>query len=105
MKIVRFVTENGDISLGAIDENRPGKALVLEGDLLGKLEKTNRYAVISRLLAPLDPPNILAVGLNYGRHAEETKVSRPEIPVLFIKATTSVIGPGETIILPAAGPE
>ncbi len=105
MKIVRFVTENGDISLGAIDENRPGKALVLEGALLGKLEKTNRYAVISRLLAPLDPPNILAVGLNYGRHAEETKVSRPEIPVLFIKATTSVIGPGETIILPAAGPD
>ncbi|MBW6486984.1 MAG: fumarylacetoacetate hydrolase family protein [Syntrophobacterales bacterium] len=60
---------------------------------------------ISQLLSPLAPPNILAVGLNYGRHAEETKVSRPEIPVLFIKATTSVIGTGETIVLPAAGPD
>ncbi|MHB8093131.1 MAG: fumarylacetoacetate hydrolase family protein [Syntrophales bacterium] len=105
MKIVRFLTENGDICLGSIDESRPGEALALEGDLFGNLEKTSKIKCISQLLSPLAPPNILAVGLNYGRHAEETKVSRPEIPVLFIKATTSVIGTGETIVLPAAGPD
>ena len=103
MKIVRFLTENGDLHLGSIDEKRPGEALALAGELFGKLDQTNKTLKIARLLAPLDPPNILAVGLNYGRHAEETKVSRPDIPVLFIKATTSVIGTGETIVLPAAG--
>lgn len=104
MKIVRFLTDGGDICLGSMDNDNPGEALVLEGDLFGKIEKTNKAVRISRLLSPLDPPNILAVGLNYGRHADESKVSRPDIPVLFIKATTSVIGTGETIVLPAAGP-
>jgi 2-keto-4-pentenoate hydratase/2-oxohepta-3-ene-1,7-dioic acid hydratase in catechol pathway len=104
MKIVRFLTEDGDICLGSIDDNRPGEALILQGSLFGRLEKTSRTARISRLLPPLDPPNILAVGLNYGRHADETNVKRPDIPVLFIKATTSVIGSGEAIMLPAAGP-
>jgi len=104
MKIVRFLTDGGDICLGSMDDDNPGEALVLQGDLFGKIEKTNKVVRISRLLSPLDPPNILAVGLNYGRHADESKISRPDIPVLFIKATTSVIGTGETIVLPAVGP-
>jgi 2-keto-4-pentenoate hydratase/2-oxohepta-3-ene-1,7-dioic acid hydratase in catechol pathway len=105
MKIVRFLTEEGKICLGSIETDRPEEARIVRGDLFGKLEITGQTARIGRLLSPLDPPNILAVGLNYGRHAEETKISRPEIPVLFIKATTTVIGPDEMILLPSVGPD
>jgi 2-keto-4-pentenoate hydratase/2-oxohepta-3-ene-1,7-dioic acid hydratase in catechol pathway len=105
MKIVRFLSEEGEICLGSIRKDRPGEARIVRGDLFGKLEITGQTARIGRLLAPLDPPNILAVGLNYGRHAEETSISRPEIPILFIKATTTVIGPDEMILLPSVGPD
>jgi 2-keto-4-pentenoate hydratase/2-oxohepta-3-ene-1,7-dioic acid hydratase in catechol pathway len=105
MKIVRFLSEDGKICLGSIETDRPEEARIVRGDLFGKLEITGQTARIGRLLSPLDPPNILAVGLNYGGHAEETKISRPEIPVLFIKATTTVIGPDEMILLPSVGPD
>jgi 2-keto-4-pentenoate hydratase/2-oxohepta-3-ene-1,7-dioic acid hydratase in catechol pathway len=105
MKIVRFLTEDGKICLGSVDADRPGEVRIVRGDLFGELEITGQPARIGRLLSPLDPPNILAVGLNYGRHAEETNISRPEIPVMFLKATTSVIGPGEMIFLPLVGPD
>jgi 2-keto-4-pentenoate hydratase/2-oxohepta-3-ene-1,7-dioic acid hydratase in catechol pathway len=105
MKIVRFINEAGKICLGSIEKVRPGEARILQGDLFDKLEITEKTARIGRLLSPIEPANILAVGLNYGRHAEETNISRPDIPVLFIKATTTVIGPDEKIVLPSAGPE
>jgi 2-keto-4-pentenoate hydratase/2-oxohepta-3-ene-1,7-dioic acid hydratase in catechol pathway len=105
MKIVRFLNEEGKICLGSIETDRPEEVRIVRGDLFGKLEITGKTARLGRLLSPLDPPNILAVGLNYGRHAEETKISRPEIPVLFIKATTTVIGPDEMILLPSVGPD
>jgi 2-keto-4-pentenoate hydratase/2-oxohepta-3-ene-1,7-dioic acid hydratase in catechol pathway len=105
MKIVRFLTEDGKICLGSLDINQPGKAQIIRGGLFGKLELTGKTAGVGRLLSPLDPPNMLAVGLNYGRHAEETGIRRPEIPVIFIKATTSVIGPDKMILLPLVGPD
>jgi 2-keto-4-pentenoate hydratase/2-oxohepta-3-ene-1,7-dioic acid hydratase in catechol pathway len=105
MKIVRFVTDRGAVCLGAMNSDNQETATLLEGELLGSLNKSIRTERIGRLLSPIEPPNILAVGLNYGRHADETGVSRPDIPVLFIKATTSVIGSGEAILLPTAGPD
>ena len=77
MKIVRFLSEEGEICLGSIERDRQGEARIVRGDWFGKLELTGQTAHIRHLLAPLDPPNILAVGLNYGRHAEETNISRP----------------------------
>lgn len=53
-----------------------------------------------RVLAPVLPSKIVAVGLNYRAHAEETGRGLPEEPMLFLKPTTSVIGPGETIVMP-----
>ena len=105
MKIVRFLTNEGKICLGKIETDRPEEARIIRGDLFGELEITAQRVRIGRLLSPLVPPNILAVGLNYGSHAAETKISLPENPVLFIKATTSVTGPDELILLPLAGPD
>lgn len=54
-----------------------------------------------RLLAPAEPSKVVAVGLNYAAHAAEFDLEAPAEPVLFLKPSTSVIGPGERIILPA----
>lgn len=55
-----------------------------------------------RLTAPCEPSKVVAVGLNYRDHAQETGYAIPEEPLLFMKPSTSVIGPGEAIRLPAA---
>lgn len=54
-----------------------------------------------RLHAPLpQPPRIFAIGLNYRDHARESGMEIPTTPVVFFKLATSVIGPGDAIILP-----
>lgn len=58
-----------------------------------------------QLLAPVDPPNILAIGLNYQKHSEETRIPTSENPVIFLKATTSLAGPDDDIVLPLMAPD
>ena len=54
-----------------------------------------------RLHAPLaNPPRVFAIGLNYRDHAKESGMAIPEVPVVFMKLTTAIIGPGEAIVLP-----
>ena len=57
-----------------------------------------------RLLAPVQPPDVFAIGLNYQTHADETGSKYPPAPVIFIKAGASVVGPGDDIVLPAMAP-
>jgi len=53
------------------------------------------------LLAPIRrPPKILAVGLNYAGHIRESGAATPAVPVIFNKQSTSVVGPGEPILIP-----
>jgi 2-keto-4-pentenoate hydratase/2-oxohepta-3-ene-1,7-dioic acid hydratase in catechol pathway len=57
----------------------------------------------ARLLAPLPRPGkIFGIGLNYRDHAEETGNKIPEVPMVFSKAVTAVIGPGVAIEIPPA---
>jgi 2-keto-4-pentenoate hydratase/2-oxohepta-3-ene-1,7-dioic acid hydratase in catechol pathway len=53
-----------------------------------------------RLLAPVLPSKIVAVGRNYADHAEELGNAMPEEPMIFLKPSTSVIGPGDDIPYP-----
>ena len=53
-----------------------------------------------QLLAPVGPSKIVAVGLNYKDHAMERGKPLPEEPLLFLKPSTAVIGPGEAIVYP-----
>jgi 2-keto-4-pentenoate hydratase/2-oxohepta-3-ene-1,7-dioic acid hydratase in catechol pathway len=52
------------------------------------------------LLAPCEPSKIMAVGLNYRDHAAEFGHPLPAEPLLFMKPSTSVIGPDEDIVYP-----
>jgi 2-keto-4-pentenoate hydratase/2-oxohepta-3-ene-1,7-dioic acid hydratase in catechol pathway len=53
------------------------------------------------LAAPVPrPPKIICIGLNYRDHAEESNMTIPEVPTVFSKYATSVIGPRAPIVLP-----
>jgi 2-keto-4-pentenoate hydratase/2-oxohepta-3-ene-1,7-dioic acid hydratase in catechol pathway len=54
-----------------------------------------------KLLAPCDPRKIICVGRNYAEHAQEFGNEVPEEPAIFLKAPTTLIGPGEAIVLPS----
>ena len=54
-----------------------------------------------KLLAPVLPSKIVAIGLNYKAHAAEFGKPLPEEPMIFIKPSTAVIGPDEEIVYPA----
>src|SRR5690606_13013484 len=54
-----------------------------------------------RLGAPFTRPSkIICIGLNYSKHAAESKMPLPTEPILFFKATTSFTGPNEDVIIP-----
>ncbi|GAB4007552.1 fumarylacetoacetate hydrolase family protein [Glycomyces albus] len=54
-----------------------------------------------RLLAPILPSKVVCVGRNYAEHAAELGNEVPDEPLIFIKPSTSIIGPGEAIRIPA----
>ena len=56
----------------------------------------------TRLLAPILPSKVVAVGRNYADHAAELGNAVPAYPMIFIKPSTSVIGPNAPIQLPAS---
>jgi 2-keto-4-pentenoate hydratase/2-oxohepta-3-ene-1,7-dioic acid hydratase in catechol pathway len=53
-----------------------------------------------RLLAPVLPTKVVAVGRNYAEHAREMGGEVPDDPVIFLKPSTAVIGPGDPIVHP-----
>jgi len=77
-----------------------GTARAVAGDLFGDFRVTDRVVKPGRLLAPVEPTGLLAIGLNYKKHAEEGGRGVPEKPVLFLKAVSSVQHPGGPIELP-----
>ncbi len=80
---------------------------VLDRNFLEDARLTGEHIPFSdvRLLAPVDPPNILCIGLNYKPHAQETELKLPDLPLIFIKTTTALAGPDQEIILPRIAPD
>lgn len=97
MRIIRFESE-GAVRFGRqIDET---SAEVLEGDLFASSWPTGEVVAVERLLAPLVPVDILCIGLNYRKHAEESGSAIPKHPMLFIKAGNTLNDPGGEIPIP-----
>ena len=61
--------------------------------------------VDARPLAPLSPGKVVGIGRNYRDHAAELGNPMPEEPLLFLKATSAVIGPREPVVLPPESSE
>lgn len=104
MKICRFKSDRGTF-WGTVDRENPEYAFIIEGNIFGDWKVTKNRYFIERWLPPLLPPNVFALAFSYGKHAAETGAAKPAIPVVFMKATTSVIGHMNPILLPIAGPE
>jgi 2-keto-4-pentenoate hydratase/2-oxohepta-3-ene-1,7-dioic acid hydratase in catechol pathway len=76
----------------------PGTIGRLRGALAGGRLPDSRSLAELRLLAPLRPPKIVAVGRNYREHAAEESAVLPAAPLLFAKFPSAVVGDGATII-------
>ena len=83
----------------AIEEG--GRWRLVEGDLFGRYRGGEEIAPPVRLLAPVLPSKMVCIGLNYKDHAAEQNKPLPTSPLMFIKPSTSAIGPGESIVIPA----
>jgi 2,4-diketo-3-deoxy-L-fuconate hydrolase len=66
--------------------------------------KAPRVEPTTRLGPPIARPSkIVCVGLNFRDHAEESKMEIPKEPVLFFKATSSLAGPNDEVVMPRGG--
>jgi len=98
VKIIRHLDHQGRITHSELQAD--GTALLLKGDLFEGFQSTGKQAEVAKLLAPLAPIQILAIGLNYRRHATEMGSKFPEYPILFIKSISSLQNPEDPIFLP-----
>lgn len=102
MRYLRYEYE-GEIRYGVLEE---GAIRPLEGEIFGEytLDKSGPELSEVKLLAPLEPKAVYAIGLNYEKHIEEFKHidetrDIPKLPITFMCAPSAVIGPEEPILL------
>lgn len=110
MNAVRYRTQDGSIGLGRLD----GDSITDAGPsgpegFVPTPEGWERIAAASgpvhalaevQLLHPVVPRKIIAIGLNYRDHAEESQLEIPAVPVVFAKFPSALIGHGEAIVIP-----
>ena len=111
MRIVRF-SPGPDAGLGTdplfgiLDEDN--LITIIDGDPIyqGIVKTAARIELTKvRLLAPVIPRSkVVAIGKNYADHAAEMGSVGPDEPIIFLKANTTIIGPGDTIVWPAMAP-
>ncbi|MGE5190140.1 MAG: fumarylacetoacetate hydrolase family protein [Gemmatimonadota bacterium] len=102
MKILRFEAD-GKTSYGMLDAGT-GRIREIAGDPFDAVQITGRGLSVDdvRVLAPVTPSKIVAVGLNYRDHAAEMGKKIPEEPLLFLKAPSALNDPGGDIVYPRA---
>ena len=98
MRIVRFLDDSGNINHGSQQDD--GKITLLEGDVYKSFFDTGESVTARKLLAPILPTNIMCIGANYAKHAEEGGVPIPKNPILFMKNTGALQNPGDPIEIP-----
>lgn len=104
MRIVRYqrleeLSRQKAPKFGWIYENKIGPIV---GDIFTEYQREEATIPLEevRLFNPIDPGKIVCVGRNYAAHAAEHQAEVPEYPLIFLKPPSSVISPGDPIILP-----
>ena len=83
------------------DDAEAGNARLVEGDIFGDWTQGASVAMNGqRLLAPLTPSKIVAIGRNYREHAAELNNPVPVEPLIFLKPPSAIVGPAEPIVIP-----
>ena len=101
MKIIRYHDVAQTTHFGSQQDD--GTVLRIEGCIFGDHSVTDEVADVRKLLAPVDPPTIYCIGLNYLFHAEEGGLPKPEHPILFMKSPTTLQHPGDPIEVHVVG--
>lgn len=98
VQIIRYEVD-GVRHCGVLEGERIAR---VRGTALDGLEPTGEHDDLAavRIVAPLDPTRIIGVGWNYAVLTEMTGREPPEVPNLFMKPTTAVIGSGDPIVYP-----
>ncbi len=99
MRYIRHLTPDGPAWATLTSD---GDTKAIAGDLFGEHTITDQHVTPSQVLAPIAPTNIIGIGLNYRKHADEGKKNVPERPMWFVKTTGALQHPGEPILLPAS---
>ncbi len=105
MRIARY-SFNGDVSFGVVEGpgNDPADLVVaqMQGHPFAPVSLSGvRHPLTDvRLLAPVLPSKVVCIGKNYADHVAEMGLSTPGQPIVFLKPSTSVVGPGDPIVLP-----
>ena len=99
MRFIRYQTKSEPARFGWVLEDQIGP---VEGSPFVEFRRSELDATLSsvKLLPPVLPGKIICIGRNYAAHAREHDAEVPEVPLLFLKPPSSVIGPGEAILLP-----
>jgi 2-keto-4-pentenoate hydratase/2-oxohepta-3-ene-1,7-dioic acid hydratase in catechol pathway len=105
VRIARFSLSD-QIAFGVVDgdEAEPDSLRItaIDGHPYAPFERTAASFPLSdvRLLPPSLPSKVIGIGKNYADHAREMGGEPPSTPVVFLKPSTSVIGPGDAVVLP-----
>lgn len=99
MKFVRYQIEKETPRYGWVFGDKVGP---VDGSVFGDYRRLEAELPLEyvRLAPPVEPSKIICVGRNYVEHAREHGVEVPEVPMIFLKPPSSLIGTGESILLP-----
>ena len=99
VKILRYQSNTG-AQYGVLEGDATVRQLV--GSPFGDYEVGQAVGSLDslKLLAPVVPSKVIGVGANYKLHIEEGSGTAPEVPMLFTKPPTAVVGPEEPIVYP-----
>ncbi|MEU9373286.1 fumarylacetoacetate hydrolase family protein [Streptomyces sp. NPDC048255] len=114
MRIARFSID-GNVAFGAVEGSAPDELVldIIKGIPFADFELSGTKVPLSkvRLLPPVLPNKVVAIGRNYAEHAAELgnaifdDQGRPEAPITFFKPSTSVVGSGDPIAYPSFSQE
>ena len=100
MRIIRFQSDDHQVYTGC--DYRDGSATLIDGDIFGEHAISGERRRVKRLLPPVAPPAIFGIGLNYQPHIEETGMTPPENPVVFMKNPSAAAAHKDEIMIPVS---
>jgi 2-keto-4-pentenoate hydratase/2-oxohepta-3-ene-1,7-dioic acid hydratase in catechol pathway len=103
MRLIRYQSGDQPANYGWIlDEPSGALAGLIEGSPFEGFRRLEADLPLEkiRLLPPVLPGKIICVGRNYVAHAREHNAEVPDVPLIFLKPSTSIIGPEDPIVLP-----
>ncbi|WP_030624327.1 fumarylacetoacetate hydrolase family protein [Streptomyces sclerotialus] len=103
MRIARFSID-GNVGFGVVEGNDLD---VIKGHPFAEFERSGQKVPLDkvRLLPPVLPNKVVAIGRNYAEHAKELGNEVDDVPVAFFKPSTSVVGPGDPVVYPSFSQE